>query len=112
MSQRLPICVDCQIDMMPLKNNFVVEIMAGAEPYQKVAADKFGCPNCNIEVVVGFAPKPLAESWQAHYGVEKADLRAWCTLKDKATFDKRQTDSVAEEAEAEYHRAKRRGEDV
>jgi hypothetical protein len=84
---RLPICVDCQIEMEPRKNHYVVEVMAGAEPYQKIAADKFGCPNCNIEVVVGFANKPLAECWQPEYQTHVTDLKAWCSLKDQATFD-------------------------
>ena len=85
MPMRLPICVDCQIDMLPLKNSFIVEVMAGARPHMKVAADKYGCPNCGIEIVVGFAPKPLTTELDENYTHgAPADLQVWCSLEDKA----------------------------
>jgi hypothetical protein len=65
------------------RNHYVVELMAAAMPYQKVAADKWRCPGCGVEVVAGRAMTPLAEHWEAHYGAEQADLQFWGSLKDK-----------------------------
>ena len=80
-----PICVDCQIEMRPAKNGFVVELMAADRPYQKWSTDKWACPNCSFEVVVGFGRQPLAESWQgSEYESHKTDLRYWGFAKRQA----------------------------
>lgn len=84
---RLPICVKCQIDMLPTKNHFVVEVMAGIHPYQKWATDKYTCPECGIEIIVGFANKPLAEGFEGHYYDIREDLKVWCSKRDKDTYD-------------------------
>jgi hypothetical protein len=78
-----PICVACQIEMRPAKNGFVVELMASGESYQKWSTDKWACPNCGFEVVVGFARKPLAERFESGYAHHKTDLRYWGSLEDK-----------------------------
>ena len=78
-----PICVDCRVEMECKKNAFVVELMTTDKPYQKFSSDKWACPNCSFEVVVGRALKPLAEAWQPTYNAEKADLQFWGSLQDK-----------------------------
>ena len=81
-----PICVDCQLEMRAAKNGFVIELMAADQPYQKFSSDKFACPNCGFEVVVGVAIHPIAEHWQPGYAAEVADLQVWGSLKDQQTF--------------------------
>ena len=78
-----PVCVDCQIEMRCIKNAIVMELMCSDRPYRKFHADKWGCPNCSIEVVVGFAFKPSAEASLPGYHLEPADLRFWGSLEDR-----------------------------
>jgi len=61
-----PICVACQVEMRCIKNDFYAVLMANEppEPYQIWASDKWACPKCGIEILTGFAQKPVAESWQ------------------------------------------------
>jgi hypothetical protein len=70
--------------MAPLRNHYVVEIMDRAKPYQKIAADLYGCPTCGVEVVVGFASQPLAMHGTLGYANEVANLQAWSGPADKA----------------------------
>ena len=98
---RLPICVSCQIEMEPVKNCVVVEIMAGADGYQKIMADKFGCPNCKVEIVTGFARTPLAEHWQPGYADGTVDLKAWRSLRDQQIYDTARAEAICRRILAE-----------
>lgn len=86
-----PICVDCQVEMEPVKNAFIVELMAADKPYQKFSSDKWACPNCQFEVVVGFGQKPVAEHYQKdRYASYLTDLKFWGSIKDKQKAEGRE----------------------
>lgn len=71
------ICVNCQRAMKPIKNGFIVEMLADGKPYYKIEADQWGCPVCFTTIVIGFAGKPFAEHGQPEdYDKTPADLQA------------------------------------
>ncbi len=57
-----PVCVKCEVELRPEKNGFKVIDMFqhNTKAYKIWDADKWKCPKCGIEVVVGFGNKPLA----------------------------------------------------
>ena len=72
-----PVCVECQIEMEPLKNGVTVELMTASEGYQKWMADSHRCPGCGHEIVANFGRQALAEHFDAGYHAILADLRYW-----------------------------------
>ena len=78
-----PICVPCQRFFRPAKNGFAfIEAMPDGtalpgkaepeywQPYKLWMGDKWHCPDCGAEIVVGCAAQPISE----HYLPEFADL--------------------------------------
>lgn len=55
-----PVCVKCSKDMYPKKNGVGVLDYAAYGPYQVWDADLWACPQCEIEIVVGFGQNPIA----------------------------------------------------
>jgi len=51
----MPVCVKCSVNMRCEKNGVEVLDIASFGPYKIWAADKYKCPKCGNEVVVGFA---------------------------------------------------------
>lgn len=75
-----PVCVACKVEMRPAKNDYCVEEMADeSTPYRLWFADKWACPSCNVEVVMGFAKEPWAEHFDPEYATRRrhADLQYW-----------------------------------
>ena len=75
-----PVCVGCAVEMRCEKNEQRVELMTGAGQgdrygYQIWSGDKWKCPSCGIEIVVGWAREPEAE----HYNKE-----AYAASRDRA----------------------------
>ena len=74
---RRPVCVKCMKSMTCLKNDATIEegfvkgrLPDGLPEYesgQLWAADLWGCTQCGIQVVVGFAKMPLARHFEPHY---------------------------------------------
>ena len=56
-----PVCVKCHIDMRPEKNGvYFVEDDGQGSPYKLWAADKWKCPECASEVLIGFGKAAFA----------------------------------------------------
>jgi len=51
----LPICVPCGLTMRCQKNGVIVEEPQG----WRWKADRYACPNCGRQIVVGFGAEPL-----------------------------------------------------
>lgn len=49
-----PVCVKCHFEMIPEENGVGLLDMASFGPYKIWEADKYKCPGCGHEVVVGF----------------------------------------------------------
>jgi len=60
-----PICVKCEVEFRPEKNGIYVQEMCheDKETYKVWCADKWKCPICGAEIVVGFATNPLFGNW-------------------------------------------------
>ena len=97
---RRPICVDCQIEMVPLKNSFVIETMdITLGGFQKFEGDKYGCPNCSFEIVAGIAAAPCAvkeigavgtpygDQMTKKYNSFHTDLEYWSSLEEKRAYE-------------------------
>ena len=72
-----PICVDCQCEFRPVKNETIIVTMAGLDPYQMWHADTWGCPGCKKEIIFGFGQKFVAEHWHPDFN-EKLDAERQC----------------------------------
>jgi len=59
----VPICVSCRVEYRCQQNDFLVnDIEAGVFPRTYWLGDKFQCPVCNSEIVVGFGREISEES--------------------------------------------------
>lgn len=71
------ICLACQTEYKPATNGVVVIETALMDkerrPYKIWNADLYKCPDCNHEIVSGFANKPMRED---HYAEDFADWLA------------------------------------
>jgi len=64
-----PICVKCETEFQPFKTGIAVVDMFSSppEPYQIWLADLFECPVCKVQIVSGFADRPLARHFEADF---------------------------------------------
>lgn len=59
-----PVCVKCECEMRIEKNDVrIVDHNSNDRPYQIWAADKWKCPKCGMEMVIGFGKNAYADSW-------------------------------------------------
>ena len=86
-----PICVKCQRFYRPKKNGFYfIEGMpkhngAGAglrepenwKPYKLWCGDKWACPDCGAEIVVGTGWVPVAEHYQPNFAERVESFGGW-----------------------------------
>lgn len=79
------VCVNCQLEMKPLKTGAFVEEMAAKEPYKVWAGDAFKCECCGATVVTRFGSGAVAEHFQEKYQRFAADVmcRAYQRLEDR-----------------------------
>jgi len=50
----IPVCVKCRLEMRCLKNSFLIrDPEVGSFPSTYWLGDKWGCPQCGAEIVVG-----------------------------------------------------------
>jgi len=49
----------------------------GIKPYKVWAADRYACPNCDTELVTGFAHVPISEQFNENFSecVEKCEFK-------------------------------------
>lgn len=52
-------CYSCNVPFRPKKNDITVQANSGFGPYYKIAADLWYCPECNAEIITGFAHEPI-----------------------------------------------------
>ena len=78
------VCVRCQCEFRPETNGTTVVEMAQSEPYKVWHADTWKCPGCGVEVVSGFAQKPLIQQ-----GDESFDKRvqSWLEKARRVVYD-------------------------
>ena len=64
-----PVCVECRVEMHCEKNSFMIkDKVVGDSPVAVWSGDKFKCPGCGKEIVVGFGNPMLgnlAKAYQA-----------------------------------------------
>jgi len=56
------VCTNCNVELRPVENGVHVHEMCfhNTEIYKIWSADLWGCPLCPVQVVAGFAERPLA----------------------------------------------------
>ncbi len=60
-----PLCVPCKLEMRCLENDIAVTFCGGSgKPWRIFNGDKWGCPECLAEIVVGWAPQPAGKVGQ------------------------------------------------
>ena len=63
-----PVCVKCQCEMKPEKNGVqVIEIAVDRKPYEIWDADKWKCPICGIEIMLGFSGRAWTNRAEAGF---------------------------------------------
>jgi len=75
-----PVCVKCKREMRPETNGVGVLDMANFGPCQVWDADKWKCPVCGIEIVVGFAQGPIARHHDKEFFERVVDGYRKCGL--------------------------------
>lgn len=61
-----PVCVKCEMEFRRERNGiYVVEMFQGNTQIYKIwQADKWKCPRCGTEIIVGFADKPTKQHFE------------------------------------------------
>ncbi len=73
------VCANCQLVMRPVKTGIAVEVMAARiGSYEIRYGDQFQCPECGAAVIIGFAPRPVAEYYQPDYAAQVASHKPAC----------------------------------
>jgi len=61
--------------MRPKKNSVTVEeLTEDGQPYKLWDADLYECPECGVEIIVGFGSGPIAEHYQPTYADQRMRL--------------------------------------
>ena len=60
-----PVCVECSIHMVALKNDrgFLTTHSDG-KPFQLWSCDEYVCPSCDHKILTGFGYQPIAEHYE------------------------------------------------
>ena len=69
-----PICVPCGREMHPEQNGCEVQINAVFGPYEIWSGDKWKCPTCGTEIVVGFGFKPMASHFESGFDAYRKNV--------------------------------------
>lgn len=93
-----PICVPCQRFYRPKRNGFFfIEGMPRAgvngakpglkephlwQPYKLWCGDKWYCPNCGSEIIVGTGMNPIAERYQDNFADQIKTVGATLQIND------------------------------
>ena len=64
-------CVKCGIPFRPEKNGVIMHAMVneGREYYYSIECDKWKCPGCGAEILVGFAQNPFCHNVDTKYQI-------------------------------------------
>lgn len=62
------VCVNCEVELKPEHNGVIVAEMMqnNTKIYKLWGADLWKCPECGLEVVLGFAQRPFAEHYEGN----------------------------------------------
>ena len=67
-----PLCVKCQVEFHPEKNDIVVEEMSGFFGSLRLwCADLWECPHCHCQIITGYGIDAYAEHWQDGYAIKR-----------------------------------------
>lgn len=66
-----PICVNCQVTMICVKQGQVIELMTDQSEYQLWSSDLWQCKGCQTRIISGFGSQPLAEAYQPTYKAQQ-----------------------------------------
>jgi predicted RNA-binding Zn-ribbon protein involved in translation (DUF1610 family) len=72
------VCVNCEIELKPETNGVVVAEMMkeDTEIYKLWMADLYKCPQCGVEIVLGFSSNPLMEHFEGDIDFKFNQLEA------------------------------------
>jgi DNA-directed RNA polymerase subunit RPC12/RpoP len=70
-----PVCAKCNKEMRVVKNGVGVLDMADFGPCKIWDADKWKCPTCGYEIIVGFGQGPIREHFQDDFDRVVTDYR-------------------------------------
>lgn len=62
-----PLCVKCQVEYEPERNDVVVERVSRGGSHRLWAADLWACPVCGHQIVIGYGDRAYAESTEPDY---------------------------------------------
>jgi hypothetical protein len=70
-----PICVPCSRTMNAEKNGVCfTTIFSDGRRYQLWSGDKWKCPDCKAEIIVGVGQSPIAEHYERNFAEKCAAL--------------------------------------
>jgi predicted RNA-binding Zn-ribbon protein involved in translation (DUF1610 family) len=58
-----PVCVKCEVELKLVTNGIIVCDTTSNGPYKLWNADKYKCPKCGAEIIVGFAESAYYEHY-------------------------------------------------
>ena len=56
-----PVCAKCRLPMYPRKNGVWVIDVVDCREFAVWSADKWRCPRCKAEIIIGFGRQPVAQ---------------------------------------------------
>jgi hypothetical protein len=62
-----PVCVKCEVEYRPEKNDIVVEEIVSFGSYKLWCADLWKCPGCEHLLITGYGNQAFAEHYQNNY---------------------------------------------
>lgn len=71
-----PVCVACRLEMRPEKNGIAVLDTAAFGPYQLWDADLWKCPECSMEIILGFGSRPYSAHYEEGFNAVLQRVRA------------------------------------
>lgn len=71
------VCVTCEVELKPEHNGAIVAEMFQDNDriYKLWEADLWKCPECGIEVVLGFASMPLMEHYEGDINAKLEEMK-------------------------------------
>jgi len=76
MSIYRPVCVKCRVQMRCARNSFPV-FYGGCDPTAYSSGDRYRCPGCGTEVVVGFGSQQQSTKGLSHCRMKPITLRVF-----------------------------------
>ena len=79
-----PVCVTCSVEMRCEKNEHGVELDCGFGSSRFFSGDRYGCPQCNQQVVVGFGHgiASYEEGYEARTEFARRDQSSFTVIGD------------------------------